>query len=274
MRVLGIDTSTKTGSVALIQGESLSGRGSSSGNRVVLAEYTHGVTQGHGSILDEGGFGTRPYMQRNDSDSWLLSAVDCVLHEGDIWVNENNDRIEIDGIAVVIGPGTFTGLRIGVSTAKGLGYALGVQIAEVISLDALAANIPSGIVCPIMDAMRGEVYAAFYEHGKRRSKYMLIKPEDLVQKILEKSDSRHQVTLLGDGVMLWGEFFAKRLPEIVSFAPSHNSYIKAINVAGIGMDMLIDGRGKKPEEIIPFYLRASSAETSATESTEMVIGNQ
>ncbi|MDI6780857.1 MAG: tRNA (adenosine(37)-N6)-threonylcarbamoyltransferase complex dimerization subunit type 1 TsaB [bacterium] len=269
MRILGIDTSTKTGSVALIQGESLSGRecpsarGRPSGNMVVLAEYIHGVTQGYLPTTDTTQL-PLPLCKRvreregaNDSAGWLLSAIDCMLRK-------DNDRLKIDGIAVVIGPGSFTGVRIGVSTAKGLGYALGVQIAGVISLDALAANIPSdysGLVCPIMDAMRGEVYAAFYEHGKRISEYMLIKPEDLAEKaekILEESNGCRQVTLLGDGVMLWQEFFARRLPGMVSFAPSHNS---AVNVASIGMKMLLESKGKKPEEVVPLYLRASNAET-------------
>ncbi|MBU1754095.1 tRNA (adenosine(37)-N6)-threonylcarbamoyltransferase complex dimerization subunit type 1 TsaB, partial [bacterium] len=144
--------------------------------------------------------------------------------------------------------------RVGVSTAKGLGYALGVQIAGVISLDALAANIPDGFVCPIMDAMRGEVYAAFYEDGKRISEYMLIKPEDLAQRITLP------VTFLGDGVRLWEEFFIKRLPGMVSFAPEHNSYIKAATVASMGMKMLLEGKGKQPGEIVPLYLRVSNAE--------------
>jgi len=237
MRILGIDTSTKTGSVALIQ------------NEVVLAEYTHSVTQGHSSD--------------STSDSWLISAIDRILQDGD----ETANRLKIDGIAVIIGPGAFTGLRIGVSTAKGLGYSLGIQIAEVTSLDALAANIPNGFVCPIMNAMREEVYAAFYENGKRKSEYMLIKPEDLAQRITgvrdqgsEKSGNHQIVTFLGDGVRLWEEFFATRLSGMVSFAPAHNSYLKAATVASIGMKMLLEGKGKKPEEIVPLYLRVSNAE--------------
>jgi tRNA threonylcarbamoyladenosine biosynthesis protein TsaB len=236
MRVLGIDTSTKTGSIALIQG------GSSSGNEIVLAEYT----QGHLPFPN-------PTNGRNDSNSWLLSAIDYVLQEKNPLANGNNYRLKIDGIAVVIGPGTFTGARIGVSAAKGLGYALGIQIAEVISLDALAANIPSGFVCPIIDAMRGEVYAAFYEHGERISEYMLIKPEDLAQRITQP------VTLLGDGVMLWEEFFTMSLHGIVSFVPSYSSL--SVNTASIGMKMLLEDKGKKPKEVVPFYLRASNAET-------------
>ncbi len=194
-----------------------------------------------------------------DSASWLVPAIDRILHE-----DGNDERLKIDGIAVIIGPGSFTGVRIGVATAKGLGYALGVQIAGVISLDALAADafsVPSGssgLVCPIMDAMRGEVYAAFYEQRERKeriSEYMLIKPEDLAQKILE---NQQPVTLLGDGLMLWKEFFAKRLPGMVSFAPSHNL---SVNAATIGMKMLLEGKGKSPEEVVPLYLRASNAET-------------
>ncbi|MEK7812403.1 MAG: hypothetical protein AAB296_01485, partial [Candidatus Desantisbacteria bacterium] len=128
----------------------------------------------------------------------------------------------------------------------------------------LAEGDPPALVCPIMDAMRGEVYAAFYEHGERISEYMLIKPEDLAQKaqkILEESNGCQQVTLLGDGVMLWQEFFSRRLSGMVSFAPSHNP---SVNAANIGMKMLLDGKGKKPEEIVPFYLRASNAETQVS----------
>lgn len=229
MRILGIDTSTKAGSVALIQ------------DGIVLAEYIHDVTQGHS-------IGSTP-------DSWLISAIDRILQDGKTTPDPHWKGGELDGIAVVIGPGAFTGLRIGVSTAKGLGYALGIQIAGVTSLDALAANIPNGFVCPIMNAMREEVYTAFYENGNRESEYMLIKPEDLAQRITQP------VIFLGDGVELWEEFFTTKLAGMVSFAPFHNSHIMASSVAIIGMKMLLEGKGKKPEEIVPFYLRVSNAES-------------
>ncbi|MBI4753738.1 hypothetical protein HY793_05165 [Candidatus Desantisbacteria bacterium] len=97
---------------------------------------------------------------------------------------------------------------------------------------------------------------------------MLIKPEDLAQKITGgrdqgsgKSGNHQLVTFLGDGVRLWEEFFATRLSGMVSFAPCHNSYLKAATVANIGMKMLLEGKGKKPGEIVPFYLRVSNAES-------------
>ncbi len=273
MRILGIDTSTKTGGIALIQGSSTSVNGVVLEVAPLAAEYAHGVSQEH-----SGG-------------SWLISAIDRILQDGKTtpappWKGgelettpappwKGGELVEdIDGIAVVIGPGSFTGLRIGVATAKGLGYSLGIQIAEVTSLDALAANIPNGFVCPIMNAMREEVYTAFYENENRKSEYMLIKPEDLARKIAGvrdqgsgvrgqgsgKLDNQQPVIFLGDGVKLWEDFFTERLAGMVSFAPFHDSYIRATTVASIGMKMLLEGKGKQPEEIVPFYLRVSNAE--------------
>src|SRR5690242_19383342 len=128
MRVLALETSTLAGGVALMDGERL------------VAEY----------VLDVG----VTHSER------LLAVIDRVLADAR-WAPR-----DLEGLAVSIGPGSFTGLRVGVSTVKGLAWALGLPIAAVPTLDAMAAAVPSSAwpVCPILTARRGEVYASLYRH--------------------------------------------------------------------------------------------------------------
>lgn len=219
MKILGIETSTKIGSVALIHDD------------ILLCEYIHGYTAGH--------------------SSWVISAIDKMLRDG------GEDKLRVDGIGVSIGPGMFTGLRVGVAVAKGLSYALGVPIAGVSSLDALAWNMPYEFVCSVIDATRGEVYAALYENNKRISEYMLIKPDKLCQMIDNKN-----VVLVGNGVKVYEDIFLELLKDKAIVAPLQLAYPRALNVAAIGLNTIKAGLGVHPEEIIPMYLRCSDAEAN------------
>jgi len=113
----------------------------------------------------------------------LLAAVDRVLADAR-WTPR-----DLEGLAVSIGPGSFTGLRIGVSTVKGLGWALGLPIAAVPTLDAMAATVPWAAlpVCPVLDARRGEVYASLYRRdgaGLRREwEYLALPPAELAGRL-------------------------------------------------------------------------------------------
>ncbi len=193
MKILGIDTSTSCGSVGLIEdGE-------------VISDYLLNIPVTHSERL--------------------LGAIELVLSEARCPI-EN-----IDGWAISLGPGSFTGLRIGVSTVKGLAYATGKPVAGVSTLDVLASQIAptSYLICPILDARKQEVYTAFYryEEGnslKRQSIYQAIRPEDLVKNIKERT------IFLGDGVKTYGDFLINSLPSLAIFPPvplhfSHGSMV-------------------------------------------------
>ncbi|HXH82846.1 MAG TPA: tRNA (adenosine(37)-N6)-threonylcarbamoyltransferase complex dimerization subunit type 1 TsaB, partial [Candidatus Tectomicrobia bacterium] len=165
MRVLAVETSTLAGGVALLEDDRL------------VAEY----------LLD---------VRRTHSER-LLAAVDRVLADAG-W-----SARDIDGLAVAVGPGSFTGLRIAVSTVKGLALALGIPaVAAVPSLDAMAAALPwaSLPVCPVIDARKGEVYASLYRWDgaamERLWDHVALAPEALARRLASPT------ILVGDGAEL------------------------------------------------------------------------
>jgi tRNA threonylcarbamoyladenosine biosynthesis protein TsaB len=223
MKVLGMDTSTSCGAVGLIDdGE-------------VISEYLLNIPVTHSERL--------------------LGAIEFVLKEARCPI-EN-----IDGWAIALGPGSFTGLRIGVSTVKGLALATGKPVAGVSILDVLASQIAPTpyLICPILDARKKEVYTAFYryEEGsslKRQSDYQAIRPENLVKKITEPT------IFLGDGVKTYGDFLLKSLHSsaILPPAPLHVSH--GSMVAKLGFELLRKGEYLNLSTFSPLYVRPSEAE--------------
>jgi tRNA threonylcarbamoyladenosine biosynthesis protein TsaB len=215
MRVLALETSTLAGGVALVDGERL------------VAEYLLDVSITHSERL--------------------MGAVDRVLADAR-WTPR-----DLQGIAVSIGPGSFTGLRVGVSAAKGLALALGVPIAAVPTLDAMAAAVPWAAlpVCPILTARRDEVYAALYRHegeGLRREwEYLALPPGEVAARLTEPT------LVIGDGAHAVDSPYARRLP------PPHRVPSPAC-VATLGRERLRLGEGVGPVELTPLYLRPSQAE--------------
>jgi tRNA threonylcarbamoyladenosine biosynthesis protein TsaB len=215
MRVLGLETSTLAGGVALVDGERL------------VAEYVLDVSVTHSERL--------------------LAAVDRVLADAR-WAPR-----DLEGVAVSIGPGSFTGLRIGVSTAKGLALALGLPIAAVPTLDAMAATVPWAAlpVCPVLQARRGEVYASRYRHdgdGLRREwDYLALSPGELAERLGEPT------LLVGDGAAGVDSPHVRHLP-----APRRVPSPACVAVLGRERFRLGDSVGAA--ELAPFYLRPSQAE--------------
>ena len=144
----------------------------------------------------------------------LLAAVDYLLQEtGLCWP-------QIDGIGVSLGPGSFTGLRIGMASAKGLAAAAGKALVGISSLDSLAAKCStSRLICAIVDARKKEVYTAFYRCvsdglAERIGDINAVAPEKLGSIITEP------VLMIGDGAVLYADLMKKMLGDLVLFAPA------------------------------------------------------
>jgi tRNA threonylcarbamoyladenosine biosynthesis protein TsaB len=223
MKVLGIDTSTSCGSVGMIDDES------------IISEYLLNIPATHSERL--------------------LGAVELILKEARFAVED------LDGWAISLGPGSFTGLRIGVSTVKGLALATRKPVAGISTLDVLASQISPTpyLICPILDARKGEVYTAFYRYGqgndlKRQSAYRAIKPEDLVKEIKERT------IFIGDGVRTYGNFLRNSFPSSVLFPPHHLNVPHGSGVAKLGLELLRKGEYLDLATFTPLYIRPSEAE--------------
>ena len=218
MKVLALQTSTLAGGAALLDGARLVG------------QYTLDIRVTHSERL--------------------LVAVDRLLADAG-W-----RAAELDGIAVAVGPGSFTGLRIGVSTAKGLGLALGLPIAPVPTLDALASGLPFAAipVVPVLDARKGEVYASCYRwrdgEMHREWEYLAVPPTELARRLTEP------VVTCGDGA-------ASVLSPFARIAPAARQLPSPACVAELGHALLASERGVSAAELSPIYLRPSEAELRA-----------
>jgi len=215
MRLLAVETSSLAGGVALLDDERL------------VAEYLLDVSITHSERL--------------------MAAVDRVLADAR-W-----SARDLGGLAVAVGPGSFTGLRIAVSTVKGLALALGLPIAAVPTLDAMAAAVPWAAlpVCPVLDARKGEVYASQYRWDggamRREWEYLALSPEAFAARLTEP------VVLVGDGAAVIRSPYARLLPPPCR-VPSPAC------VGALGLERLRRGDTVAPAALTPLYLRPSEAE--------------
>jgi tRNA threonylcarbamoyladenosine biosynthesis protein TsaB len=187
----------------------------------------------------------------------LLPMVANILQEVGLELEE------IDGLAVTIGPGSFTGLRIGLATAKGLAQVSRLPLVGVPTLDALARNGIgwSGLICPVLDARRQEVYTCLYRalggEIERISDYMAVSPQVLEGLLADKEES---VFLLGDGVEMCRKTFSDRLGTRLKIAPAAALLPRAAHVAFLGLERLARGDVDSLHRISPLYVRQSEAE--------------
>lgn len=184
----------------------------------------------------------------------LIESVDYLLKASLLSIKE------IDAFAVSIGPGSFTGLRVGLSTAKGFSYASKKPLVPVPTLDALARTLPfcSHLICPMLDARKNEVYAALYKWEGRQCKKIMpetaINPVDLLKEI-------HAPTLfMGDGTKKHKKIITDALKDNAFFAPPSKMSPSASSVAEIAVEILKEGLLTDPVALTPFYLRKSEAE--------------
>jgi tRNA threonylcarbamoyladenosine biosynthesis protein TsaB len=186
----------------------------------------------------------------------VMAVVDRLLQDCG-W-----DVKDLQGLAVSIGPGSFTGLRVGVATAQGLALALDVPVAPVPTLDALAATLPFAEwpVCPLIDARKGEVYLSLYRWAgdamKREWEYLALSPESAVGRLAAP------VIVLGDGVPACRPFLAALGAGVRIASPAHSLPSPAV-VGELGHAMLESGQGVAGEALTPLYLRPSEAELRA-----------
>lgn len=171
---------------------------------------------------------------------------------------------EIDAIAVSKGPGSFTGLRIGMVTGKSLAQVLNKKLISVPTLDILAFNLwgQGGIICPTLNARKNEVYTALFEmQGQelvRLSEYMAISPLDLAKRL--KAAMKQEVRFLGDGVLVYKELLQKELGSQARWVPITHLLPKASSLGLLGLKLLEEGQEDDIYTLEPLYIRKSEAE--------------
>lgn len=183
------------------------------------------------------------------SDS-LMPLVEAALASARL------DIARVDCIAPVVGPGSFTGVRIGVSTAKGLANALRIPCIGVNALEALAAGVwPfAGLVCPMQDARAGQVYAAAFRDGERVMQDEACKLADFLRRIQDEG----RCCFVGDGAVAHRAEIAEAVGEDAVFAPPQRMSIHAGTVAWLALRA--QGEAVDGSRLAPYYLRAPQAE--------------
>ena len=234
MKILAIDSSGLVATVAVIE------------NDVLLAEYTTCHKKTHSQTL--------------------IPMLDEIKKMIDL------DMATIDAIAVTKGPGSFTGLRIGCATAKGLGLALDCPLVAIPTVDALAYNMYGSnmLICPLMDARRDQVYTGLYRFEKKDGRYeMVCQLEQCaisIDEILDTVNAKGmEVVFLGDGVPVYKDKIQAMCTVDYSFAPAGLNRQRAASVGLLGMKAFANGEHVSADEMEPEYLRMSQAERERME---------
>ena len=226
MKIIAIDSSGLVATVALATEET------------VIAEYTVNYKKTHSQTL--------------------LPMLDEIPKMTEL------DLSEVDAIAIAAGPGSFTGLRIGSATAKGLGLALDKPLIEVPTIDAMAMNFwgSSDVICPIMDARRSQVYTGIYEFdaGNRLVRIKEQFADDICAVTGILNNIGRPVVFLGDGVPVYKDKITESITVPCRFAPPHMSRQRAGALAYLAAQYYSEGRTISARDHKPDYLRVSQAE--------------
>jgi len=229
MKILAVDTSTASGSIALVD--------------------------------DSGTFGEWTIQSDMTHNRRLLRNVDFLLKETGFCLDQ------LDGFCVTTGPGSFTGIRIGLTTVKTLAWSLGKLYVGISSLDALAAPLSFATVpvCALINAHKNEVYSAMFRPDgcgnlNLQSPYRVGPPEQVIETIDEPT------IFCGDGWLEYRRVFQEKLPRLAIGAPSPFHVIRASFVGQLGLHKLLAGDAQDPVASVPLYIRASEAEIHKQQS--------
>lgn len=199
---------------------------------------------------------------RKTHSQTLLPMIDQVVKMSEVPLKD------IDAIAVASGPGSFTGLRIGSATAKGLGLALDKPVVPVPALEGIAyrAACFGGIICPLMDARRNQVYAAAYRMESGSLVNIIEQKAVVLRDILsELSETGEEVLFMGDGADVYRKTIEEEIDTEYQFAPAYMSKQSAASVAALGIIYYGMGRYESAAKHRPFYLRKPQAEREREE---------
>lgn len=235
MLVLGIESSTPVASVALVSQQGL------------LGETTLNIGLTH--------------------SEQLLPLIDDLLRETRLSITD------VEGIAVSGGPGSFTGLRIGMATAKGLAQGRSINIVSVPTLQALA-SCQAGtefLVAPVMNARRSEVYGALYRLGQDKTEEVIppqaIAPQSFAKILLETGE---KIWLTGDGVVPYLQIWREALGPMALFPPIYAQNARAASVAWLGRERLLLGEKDDLYTLKPFYIRPAEAQVKIKETCQAI----
>ena len=232
MKILALDSSGLVASVALLENDNL------------VAEFTVNNKKTHSQTL--------------------LPMLDEVVNAAGIELDA------VDAIAIAAGPGSFTGLRIGAATVKGLSLALDKPVVPVPTLEGLAYNFwgSDRLICPIMDARRNQVYTGIYQMDGDKLQVleaqMAVEIDELAKKLCTYGKP---VIFLGDGVPVHKDRLEKELMTNydIAFAPAHMNQQRAAAVGMLGIQYYKEGKTETAMEHKPDYLRVSQAEREREE---------
>ncbi|MEA4926076.1 MAG: tRNA (adenosine(37)-N6)-threonylcarbamoyltransferase complex dimerization subunit type 1 TsaB [Syntrophomonadaceae bacterium] len=193
----------------------------------------------------------------------LMPMIDELLRGCDTTLND------LTAVAVTIGPGSFTGLRIGLAAVKGLCLAANLPVIGISTLDALAHNIVCSdtLVCPVLNARKQEVYTAFYEnrgtYPRRLGKEMACSPREFAAQALTKAGEigADRITLLGDGYYPYQDLLAECLGDKLIVAPLHLRLIRASALGSLAAARVIRADFDEAVNMRPSYVRLSEAES-------------
>ncbi len=230
MKLLALDSSGMVASVAIVTEEGL------------LAEYTVDYKKTHSQTL--------------------LPMLDIIVKMVEL------DLQTVDGIAVAAGPGSFTGLRIGSATAKGLGLALEKPIIGVPTLEGLAYNLfgTDKLICPMMDARRRQVYTGLYEFAGEELRVISEQKALAVEELIEEINALgREVIYLGDAVAVYQDLIREKTRVGYRLAPVHLCKQRAGAIGALGLQYFKQNRIESAADHEPVYLRVSQAERERAE---------
>jgi len=235
MKILALDSSGLVASVAIVTEEAM------------LAEYTVNFKKTHSQTL-------LPMLEE------IVRMVEL-------------DLSQIDAIAVAAGPGSFTGLRIGSATAKGLGLALQKPLISVPTLDGLAYNLcgTDKLICPMMDARRNQVYTGLYEIQHNELGIIKAQTAVAVEDMIEEINSLgREVIFLGDGAAAYKEIIEEKIRVKFGYAPIHMNRQRAGSIGALGIMHFKNNQFESASDHEPVYLRLSQAERELKERQQEI----